>query len=183
MYTNHSLLVSSKHMLDFFTSLPNILHFGKIACHFQTLWLDINTLIETRESKNYHAVIDAMRISKEVLLYIEDVASTVPELGEVASNALVFYAVYPLAMARLMEKEEIAYVKIDIALAMLNQIVSVIKYGPLLEAIAKPLTGSLIAAECKEAIEEFPEYVKGYSRVWKSYEYKNDIDCIGLHKC
>lgn len=118
-----------------------------------------------------------MRISKEVLLYIEDVANTVPELGEVASKALIFYAVYPLAMARLVEKEEVAYIKIDIALAMLNQIVSVIKYEPLLEAIAKPLANSVITAECRETIEEFPEYVKGYSRVWKSYEYKSDVDC------
>jgi len=137
----------------------------------------INAVIEDCEEKDYTTIAEAMKLSKELLLYIEDVINTIPELANIISNAILYYAIYPLIMARFMEKEDIAYLKIDIALAMLNQIVNTIKYKPLLEAIVKPLVSSFIPLECLNAIEEFPEYVKGYSRAWKPFSYKNDIDC------
>ena len=80
-------------------------------------------------------------------------------------------------MAQFMCDIKISFITSNTALMILIQIICTIKYKPLLDAIIEPLINSDIPQECRKAIEEFPENVRTYSRIWKLFECKDDLDC------
>ena len=169
-------------MIELFTSLPHILYFGKLSCYAQSLWISISSKckaiskIETPTKNDYNKLLSLIDESKQLLLYIEDIIKSISELADVISNALLYYAIYPLVMARLMKVN--SYINTNTALMILTQIVTFITYKPLLNSILGPLVSREISLECKRAIEELPDNVGTYTKPWKFFESTNNLDCI-----
>lgn len=143
------------------------------------------TLAGIKEYGKLEALIDK---SKQLLLYIDEIIKALPELSnvylflnsKVVSNALLYFAIYPLLISQFTANKKATYMSDKTALLLLNQIVNNIEYKPLLNAITEALIESELSVESKQAIETLPDDVRTYLKPWKPLEFTNDLDCKQL---
>lgn len=179
------LLVKSESLIKLLSSLPHVLYFGKLACHARNLWQLLDSRIEeiskdaglatAKEYGKLEALVDQ---SRQLLLYADEIVRSLPELAhvrlhnsQVVSNALLHFAVRPL-IALLSPSTGPRRAKICTALLLLNQVVASIEYKPLLNCIIEHLGRMEVAWEC-----EVPEDVGTYSKQWKPFAFKSELDC------
>jgi len=128
--------------------------------------------------KGYDTIADLLDNSCNLLMHIDDLFKNLPEMSDVFTNALLYYAIFPVVIARLLDITKHSYISINTALLILTQIIHTVSYEPLILAICGALFYRNIPNEWKKCIEDFPENVKNYSKNWKFFKCESEFECI-----
>jgi len=113
-------------------------------------------------------------------MYIDDIMNHSPNLAPVISNALLYYAVFPLLVSSVCSSNK-PIIGINTGLFLLRQICGAITYKPFIESLCCIIFLPHQPKEMINIVEEFPIAVPQYSFTWitpKSLKPTNLLECI-----
>ncbi|MDR3547501.1 MAG: hypothetical protein P4M11_04380 [Candidatus Pacebacteria bacterium] len=76
-------IVKQPGLVKLLTAMPSIMYFGKIACYIRDLWLMLDDRARGKKSQDYDMLNNLIDDSSNMLLYVEDIMNSIPEVAHV----------------------------------------------------------------------------------------------------